>query len=239
MSGIIVVFDATHTNISALPANSDNVAGYATGSSDVAWTTEDREKYPNAIMIDQSPAKTPWDVTADVDDYESKGVQLSELAPRAKLRQQAYRNGTRPGQRSPLVYVSGDNVTPVANALIAGGVTSGVGLWVADWDLTQSESIAKVTAGAGPFPIEGVQFLHQDKYDMSVFNGGWFNGTSVKPIAAPNNAIANYGIQDKWRFCSKCSTLANESGPQVCAGGGKHDLGHSHNFTISWADADN
>lgn len=231
--GITVVYDATHANVSALPMNSQ-VAGYVTGSSDIAWTSSDFLVHPGAIRIDQSPSSSVWDATADVDDYESGAVALMELAPRAKLRMAAYRAGTRPGQRSPLVYMSASNVTAVVNALIAGGVSSGVGLWVANWNLTEPNAVLDVLSGSGPFPIRGVQFHNAGAFDMSVFDSDWLANVSGKAIHAP---VAGSGLQFGWRFCAKCSSLVHNTGPMKCAGGGTHELNESHNYGISWDDA--
>jgi hypothetical protein len=178
-----IVADATHGNINAIPAGL-HAAGYVTGSGDVPWTPDDWKKHPDAIRIDQTPASTPWDATADVDDMERGAVTLNELAGRAKLRMAAFKAGTRPGQRSPVVYASASSITPVVNALIAGGVTSGVGLWVANWNLTQPQAIAEVTAASGPFPIRGIQYTNQGgggSYDLSVFDAGWLDNRSGKP----------------------------------------------------------
>jgi hypothetical protein len=234
MSGILVVLDATHANISSLPANVA-CAGYVTGTPDIVWTTEDWNAHPGAIRIDQSPSGTVWDATADVDDYETGAVQLSELAPRAKLRIASFKNGTRPGQRSPLVYVSADNVSQVANALVNGGVNSGVGLFVANWDLTQAQAISDVTSASGPFPIEVVQYHNAGLFDMSIASAAWYNNVSSKtlPVSAGN------GIQAGWRFCAKCSGLVHLTGPGICSGGGTHATNGSHSYTVTWDDASN
>jgi hypothetical protein len=225
--GITPVFDATHANIASLPAG--QTAGYVTGTPDIAWTNADFGAHPGAIRIDQSPSSGVWDATADVDDFETGAVELSELAPRAKLRRVAFENGTRPGQRSPLVYVSASNVHQVANALVNGGVTSGVGLWLADWNLTEPQAIADITAASGPFPIEGVQFFNAGSYDISVFNSAWLNTVSGKASPTYN--------QFGWRFCNKCSSLVHATGPGICAGGGVHDMRESHNYSVSWNDS--
>lgn len=186
MLGITVVFDGTHSQIGNIPLGVR--AGYVTGTPDIQWTPEDWQNNPGAIRIDQSPVSTVWDATADVDDYENGAVGLNELAPRAKLRKAAYAAGTRKGQREPLVYMSANNVTSVCNALVAGGVTSGVGLWVANWNLTEPIAIADVLAGSGPFPIRGIQFHNAGSFDISVFETAWINtvsGATVNHHQAP------------------------------------------------------
>lgn len=234
--GITVVYDSTHANIAALPPNSV-VAGYVTGTTDVAWSGDDFKAHPSAIRIDQSPVSTVWDATADVDDYERGAVSLNELAPRAKLRMVSFNSGTRAGQREPLVYVSANNVSAVANALVSGGVTNGVGLWLANWNLTEPQAISDVTAASGPFPIRGVQFHNAGKYDVSVFDSNWLANVSGKKSAQGKTGSEVFGLQFGWKFCDKCSSLCHDSGPMKCAGGGTHDLSRSHNYAISWDDA--
>ena len=231
--GITVVYDATHANIAALPPNS-TVAGYVTGTSEVAWTVDDFKAHPTAIRIDQSPTPTVWDATADVDDYERGAVGLSELAPRANMRMVAFDNGIRSGQREPLVYASANNVSAVANALVSGGVLKGVGLWVANWNLTEPQAISDVVSASGPFPIRGVQFHNAGKYDVSVFDSSWINNVSGK--TQTKSGFAESGLQFGWRFCDKCSVLFHNSGPMKCVAGGTHDA-RSHNYAVSWDDA--
>src|ERR1700758_1337040 len=118
----VLVYDAIHDNIGALPAGAQ-VAGYTTGTgTDIRWTNADFAAHPGAVRIDQDPAAS--DPTADVLDIEAG-------APARASRT----SGARPGQRPPAVYMSQSVVAEVVNALNAGGVSSGVGLWVVNWGL--------------------------------------------------------------------------------------------------------
>lgn len=185
--GIAVICDATHANIATLPKGYR--AGYVTGTPDIQWTDEDWKNNPFAVRFDQSPLKTVWDATADIDDCERGAVPLTELAGRAKLRIHAFENAVRPGQRSPLVYVSASGITNVVNALIAGGIKSGVGLSVANWNLTEPEAIAQVMAASGPFPIHMVQFHNAGTYDMSVVDTAWLNNVSKVHVPTPPQTV--------------------------------------------------
>ncbi len=182
-----LVYDATHTDVSGLPGNY-LAAGYVTGSEDIVWTDADWAKHPNALRIDQSPISGLWDGTADVDDYENGAVLIDQLAMRAKGRQTAFQKGVRPGQREPLVYVSYNNVTPVVNALIAGGVKS-LGLWVARWGIGYTNAASMVMNASGPFPVKGVQYASGSLYDVSVFNTEWVNNVSTTPVIPPETSI--------------------------------------------------
>jgi len=92
----------------------------------------------------------------------------------------SFRSAARPGQRWPAIYTSASNVTPLVNALIAGGVTSGCGLWVANWNLTDAQAVAAVQNAAGPFPIIGVQWHSGAYYDTDVFSGAWLARVSAQ-----------------------------------------------------------
>lgn len=184
---IRVVYDATGMNVSRLPGHA-YYAGYVTGSGGIPWTAAEWNGHPGAIRIDQTPAATQWDDTADVDDYERGAVSLSELAPRAKARIAAFNSGKRPGQREPAVYASQSNISAVVNALLAGGVKSGVHLWVANWSFSEANAAALVNAASGPFPIAGVQFQNAGAYDISVFSSDWMDkvsGGTPPPVPVP------------------------------------------------------
>lgn len=189
---LVVVYDVTAANYGSAPKGVQ-LALYGTGTSKVAATAAMLKDNPNAVIIDQTPSATAYDDTADVDDYESGAVTLAELAPRAKARIAAYKSAKRVGQRMPLVYASKSNLTPVANALVKGGVISGVGLWVADWNLTQAEATAEVTAASGPFPVIGVQFKNAGPYDISIFSATWLAARSAIAKPAPPKATAPPG----------------------------------------------
>jgi hypothetical protein len=183
----VVVYDTTGGDFAHLPAG--DAAGYVTGAAGVPWSAEQFAERPGSVHIDQTPVAGVWDATADVDDYENGAVQLNELAPRARARMAAFSGGLRPGQRKPAVYCSRANVTSVVNALIAGGITSGVGLWIADWSGTEAEAAAEVAAGSGPFPEIGRQYVSNGTYDTSVFSQAWLGDVSVAAAAVVKPAL--------------------------------------------------
>ena len=177
----VTVCDAIHANIGHLPKG--QAAGYSTGSGDVPWTAADWKAHAGAVRIDQDPAAS--DPTADILDVESGAATIADVAPWAEAAAAAYATGKRPGQRHPAIYMSLSNVTPVANALVAAGITSGPGLWVANWNLTAAEATALVVSGGGPFPIIGVQYRNAGTYDVSVFSASWLSDVSGDPPAHP------------------------------------------------------
>src|SRR6266702_7641332 len=157
---VVVGHDAVRANIGHLPQGP--CAGYTTGTDgtggtvDIRWRAADWAAHPGAVRICQDAAAS--DHTADVLDVERYAATNAGAAGWYKAAEKAYLAAQRPGQRSPAVYTSASNVTPLVNALIAGGVRSGCGLWVANWNLTQVQAYADVMNAAGPFPVVAVQW---------------------------------------------------------------------------------
>jgi hypothetical protein len=245
-----IVYDCTGANLGKFPIPPGvMLAGYSTGSGNVPWTSTDFAEHPGSIQIDQSPTLSVRDETADVIDIENGAATASNLPTWAKNANANFNAGTRPGQRRPITYQSANSVSGVVNALIAGGVTSGVGLWVADWDLTNAQAVADVMNASGPFPIVGVQFRNSGLYDISVFSPSWISEVSKvieptpTPVTTPNPApepsptisIPVPGIQTDWRYCEKCTSLfyAPNISTSHCAGGGEHVASpDSYNYAI-------
>jgi hypothetical protein len=174
----VPVYDATHANVGHLPKG--HAAGYSTGSGSVPWTVADWNAHPAAVRICQDAGAT--DPTADCLDVEAGAATIADCARWARAATASVTDVRRPGQRHPAIYMSLSSVTPVVNALIAGGVTSGVGLWVANWNLTEAEATVLVAHAGGPFPIVGVQYRNAGSYDVSVFSGPWLAAVSAAPV---------------------------------------------------------
>lgn len=170
----VLAHDAIHENVPKLPAG--QAAGYTTGSVEIQWTNTDFAAHPNAVRICQDAGAT--DETADVLDVETGAATLADCPVWAAKAKANYTAVNRPGQRSPAIYTSADNVSPVVDALISGGVSSGVGLFVANWGISQADAEAMVLSAAGPFPIIGVQFQNEADYDDDVFSQNWLETTS-------------------------------------------------------------
>jgi hypothetical protein len=186
MTGFTIGYDCTRANLPSVPRGAQ-LAGYATGiGSGIPWTAADWAAHPGAIRIAQA-ASLPADeaVHADVLDVEAGAATISECAPWARDAMASFAAVRRPGQRRPAIYFSASNVHAVVNALIAGGVTSGVGLWIADWNLSQAQAVADVLAGAGPFPVIGVQFRNAGPYDCDIWSSAWLADVSRPTAPAP------------------------------------------------------
>ena len=217
----VLVFDATHDNIGALPAGAQ-VAGYTTGTgTHIRWTAADFAAHPGAVRIDQDPAAT--DPAADVLDIEAGAATPASAPGWVRRALASHTSQARPGQRSPAVYMSQSRVTEVVNALIAGGISSGVGLWIAHFGLTQAQATAMVIDASGPFPVIGVQFRNTAAFDVSVFSSDWLATGGQQPPIVPawETAMMNtlptlqQGAQDQpgqVSFVRRVQALANVIG---------------------------
>lgn len=169
-------FDVTAPFYGHAPQNAQ-LCGYDTGTG-IAWTQEMWAAHPGAVHIDQDPGAVM--VTSDVLDVENGAVPVgSDRIPRwVKNAASSFSQSTRPGQRVPALYQSASNVTANVNALIAGGVTSGAGLWIANWNGNTAADIAALAAASGPFPVIGFQFADEGDFDADVFSTAWLETVS-------------------------------------------------------------
>lgn len=174
-------YDAIHANIGSLPHG--HAAGYSTGTGGITWTPGDWTAHPGAVRIDQDPAAA--DPTADILDVENGAATPADGPAWYRRAEADYLRAARPGQRRPGIYASMDSVTDVVNALIAGGVTSGCGLFIADWSLSFAEAVALVANPSGPFPVVGVQYKDAGPYDCDVFSVPWLENVSGKTPPPP------------------------------------------------------
>ncbi len=186
----VTVCDATRANIGHLPHG--QAAGYATGSGDVPWTAADWAAHPGAVRIDQAPVNTPLNELCDVLDVERGAATLADCAPWCEAATANVAAGKRPGQRHPAIYMSLSMVTPVVNALIAGGISEGPGLWIAHWGITAGEARTVVQIAGGPFPVIGVQYRNAGLYDVSVFSRPWLDAVSGDPAVRPAGFRGEY-----------------------------------------------
>jgi hypothetical protein len=182
---VIPLLDATGSNFARLPAG--QVASYITGSGPVPASAAQFASRPGVMKIDQSPVITAADETADIFDLENGAVTLAEIAQLVKAGQAAYRSARRPGQRNPGVYCSASQVTPVVNALVAGGVTS-CPLGVADYSTTPAAAAAAVSHASGPYPVVWYQYADTGgggEWDLGYASVPWLNAISGAPGGRP------------------------------------------------------
>lgn len=182
--GVTLGADVISANLHLLPRGAfPALALYVTqvggGTGFIAATQAQLAEYPDCVKIAQLPTGDPY--WADALDFEALAATVAEVPRWAAGALASYHAGSRPGQRMPVIYVSADNVHVAANALVGGGVTSGVGLGIANWNLTEPQAAQDVIARSGPFPIVWVQYRDPGPYDLDVFSTVWLNARSGTP----------------------------------------------------------
>ena len=174
----VVGYDAIGANLNAVAAAhpSAQLATYTTGSGAIPATPAQLAAHPGILHICQDVGAT--DDTADYLDVENGAATFGDCPGWYVRTNRNYVAATRPGQRSPAIYASALNITSVVNSLISGGVKSGCGLIVANWNLTEAQAFADVINASGPFPIVGVQFSSFALDDENVFSEAWLTAVS-------------------------------------------------------------
>lgn len=208
-----------------------SLAGYATGTDGVPWSAAQFNAHPDAIRIDQWPSPTPAGETADVLDVEPGAVGVASTPGRIKAMRTSWSAHTRPGQRWPAAYVEHSELTPVANALIAAGLTTNVPLFLTE-PMTQAEALDMLDKTGGPFPFIGIQYEFHNDYDVSLVSTEWLGKVSAHPAApAPKS-----GTQGGWRICIKCKSLfyGPEESSSRCPVGATHDRGDSYDYGLEY-----
>lgn len=193
--------DVISENLHLVPVGAFPVLGlYVTqvggGTGFIAATPAQLAAHPDCVKYGQLPSGDPFWV--DVLDKEAGAATDQEVKDWAHNAQSSFTAGTHPGQRMPAIYVSANGVSQVANDLVAAGVTSGIGLIIANWNLSEAQAAADVIAHAGPFPIVGLQYRDPGPYDLDVYLTEWLlERSGPKPPAntygPPLNLLATGG----------------------------------------------
>ncbi|MGI0133947.1 MAG: hypothetical protein ACREBW_03195 [Candidatus Micrarchaeaceae archaeon] len=189
----VVMCDAMGVNAHNIPAGMQKVGAYLTGSGGVAWSVTDLARFhvPELVTINQLPAD-PGNITADVDDMETNAATIKDAVDWSTDRVKA--------GKMPSIYVQASRVAELINALKASGINA-ADLWMANWNLSESEARAQVKAASGPFPVKAIQFaspssnpntfipgtnrtLAEADVDLSIANADWpaVKITGVPPV---------------------------------------------------------
>lgn len=210
-TGFTIGCDAIAANLGRVPSGVQ-LASYVTQAhpgDGIAMSAGQLAANPGIIRIAQSPLLGADEAPhADVLDMEDLAATLSDCAPWAIDAQSNFDKGTRPGQRRPAIYCSQGKVHDVVNSLVGGGVKSGVGLWLANWSITQSQAIADVMSGSGPFPVIGIQFADPGPFDRDVWSAAWLADVSRAAGQGGTVIAAPPGLS---QTCHEGSVTANFS----------------------------
>ena len=170
MTETIFAYDATTGNENLLPLDVQ-AGGYDTGGG-IAWTPAQFARhirpYP-AYHYDQDPNAA--DPTADLLDVEAGAATEWEILDWLRRARACFARNARPGQRWPGLYMSENNVPGAVVILHNAGVVN-VPFLVANYNITQSEAVRRVSNATGPYPAIGYQFTDQEL-------GGFADGNIV------------------------------------------------------------
>lgn len=184
--------DVTSTFIADAPAGLQ-LALYITGTPDIVADAQQLADNPAAVWIDQSPAITGTDVRADFLDIEQWAGTDAEAAQWLSDARAARAQEQRPGQRQPGFYRDAADMASLADHLEAAGITAGVPLWEAHWDIGLDAAVALLGTTWRCFVIVGVQYLNGPQFDWDVWLPSWLADTatagSTTPPADPTEGI--------------------------------------------------
>lgn len=188
-----VGMDTVRTAAHNIPHNAECVLGYDTGSGIVPWSQAEWDLF-SGIKLHITQIDGVNNVDSDIIDIEPQAATIQQAVEWCKERIAAH--------KVPTCYLSGSNVTPLVNALIAAGITSGVYLGVAHPGMSLAEAQAILDQSGGPFPIVYVQYawpdmglggnlmvpgtqmtLHQANVDLNLIRNDWLE--LVRPSNKP------------------------------------------------------
>jgi hypothetical protein len=158
----VVMFDTVHSDVPNIPLNAAKVAGYVTGTENIEWTDADFDRFKDAgkVEINQDPFSSV--LLGHGFDVESGAWTVEGAAAGVKVRENA--------GRESFCYVSGDELTPMVNALVAHGVKT-CDIWLAHPGITSAEALGLLT-DVGPWPIVAVQYAWPSTNPGVIVPGG-------------------------------------------------------------------
>lgn len=202
--GTIMMVDTIHADVSKVPANIPEIAGYISGTSDIDWTSADWARFTKArkVRVYQGYGPVPAPHLYDAVDIESGAVSPAQAAQCVKQRVDAGIPWT--------TFYATDGNAALANAEVqrlGEHYWNGhVNIWLADWNLSQETAIPYIGKAVHGATCIGVQWaspssnphtllpgtsltLAQANVDLSIVDntwipsGGW--GTPPAPPKTP------------------------------------------------------
>lgn len=206
--GTTMMVDTIHADVTKVPANVPEIAGYISGTSDIDWTSADWARFTKArkVRVYQGYGPVPAPHAYDAVDIESGAVTPAQAAQCVKQRVDAGIPWT--------TFYATDGNAALANAEVqklGEHYWNGhVNIWLADWNLSQETAIPYIGRAVHGATCIGVQWaspssnphtllpgtsltLAQANVDLSIVDntwipsGGW--GTPPAPPAPPAPAV--------------------------------------------------
>ena len=184
----VPMYDATHLNVSKIPADAEKVGGYDTGSTDIQWTAADWARFPKAghVHIDQGygTAATSQNEVHVLKVIDSEPGAFSPAAAAALVLERV-----RAGIKYTTIYCDRNDAPKMVPALKATEPSrphwyiGHVRLWLAAPGLTLAEAKALIDTEYHGILCRAVQYAQGvgGAYDISITAADWF--PAPKPVA--------------------------------------------------------
>ena len=168
MATILTAVDTIHAYVNNIPADSSaiqQVNGYITERNPgdgIKWTEQDWARFPNYVKkrIAQLPQNDP---AADILDVEPGGATDPTAVAWVKARHDA--------KQAAHIYVDSANVQSLDDALKAADELSQTYLWLADWNLNETEATALLGTDYGGLRVEMVQWASPSSNPNTILPG--------------------------------------------------------------------
>jgi len=174
MAATEVMIDAIRVNAHNIPRSTPKVAGYVTGTSDIAWTAAQWALFPRAghVRIDQSPALAAFAAGhADVADVEFLAGTVGSFVNAVRRRIAA-----GPAERWSTIYGTDSTIAAASAALQAGGphgwYYGHVDCWLANWNLNEAEATALIGHLIHGLTCRAVQWASPTSNPRTIVPGG-------------------------------------------------------------------
>jgi hypothetical protein len=157
----VLQLDTTHKYVANIPVDSDRIAGYDTGSSDIKWTEDDWKRFPHSkqIHINQDPSSDP--LLGNVFDIEGGAWTIDGAVAAAKTREDHGREIN--------IYISYGALGSLRNALALAKIKS-ANIWAADWNLSLEEATNLIET-SGDYPLVCVQWASPSSNPLMIVPG--------------------------------------------------------------------
>lgn len=167
--GTTMMVDTIHADVSKVPANIPEIAGYISGTSDIDWTSADWARFARArkVRVYQGYGPRPAPHAYDAVDIETGALSPEEAAQCVKERVDAGIPWT--------TFYATDTSAALANAAVqrlGEHYWNGhVNIWLADWNLSQETAIPYIGRAVHGATCIGVQWASPSSNPHTILPG--------------------------------------------------------------------
>lgn len=201
-----VMADTIGATAHNIPDSMPRIGGYITGTNDILWPKAQFVRFGGKPMarINQSP--DPGSTGGNVRDVEDRAGTIAGAVEWAKK---------TPG---PSIYIQESRVNELTLALKAAGIVT-CSLWIADWNLSQDQAVARLKTRVNGYPVQAVQWaspssnpatlvpgtkmtLKAANVDLSVTVPGWLVPVTA-PVTPPAKIVITFTSTDGGKTWAK------------------------------------